>query len=178
MSEMLKRIRSFNLSKKNIVLLVSGFAVLIVLLLGEYVSADSTEHTDVKNTSVYSERYIEETEKELETLLSKINGAGKVKVMVTLESCYENVYAKGYSTKSEQDEINDKNEMTEEYIIVKNGSNNEECLVVKVYEPTVKGVAIVAEGADNVNVKVAITQTVCSLFGISSAKVSVEKMMS
>ena len=48
--------------------------------------------------------------------------------------------------------------------------------MVKVYEPTVKGVAIVAEGADDVNVKTAITETVCALFGISSAKVSVEKM--
>ena len=122
------------------------------------------------------ENLAKEIEKELETLLSKINGAGDVRAMVTLESCYENVYAKGYTTKSEQDELKDKSEMTEEYIIVKNGSSNEECLVVKVYEPTVKGVAIVAEGADDVNVKTAITETVCALFGISSAKVSVEKM--
>lgn len=176
MSEILKRIKSLNFSKKNIVLFVSALAALLILLFGEFMNTDTTERAEVKNTSLYAAQYTEETEKELETLLGKISGAGKVKAMVTLESCYENVYAKGYSSKNEQDEQKDKNEMSEEYIIVKNGSNNEECLVVKVYEPTVKGVAIVAEGADNVTVKAAITQTVCSLFDISSAKVSVEKM--
>ena len=48
--------------------------------------------------------------------------------------------------------------------------------MIKVYEPTVKGVAVVAEGADNINVKTAITDTVCALFDISTAQVSVEKM--
>jgi stage III sporulation protein AG len=62
-------------------------------------------------------------------------------------------------------------------VIVKQGSNNEECLVIKVYEPRVKGVAVIAQGADNINVKQAITDTVCALFDISSASVSVEKMI-
>ena len=68
------------------------------------------------------------------------------------------------------------NELSEEYIIVKKGSNNEECLVVKVYEPTIKGVAVISEGADSIKVKTAITDTVCALFDISTAQVSVEKM--
>jgi stage III sporulation protein AG len=48
--------------------------------------------------------------------------------------------------------------------------------VVKVYEPTVKGVAVIAEGADSITVKTAITEMVCALFNISTAQVSVEKM--
>lgn len=176
MSEILKHIRKLNFSKKNVIMIFLAVVALIILLFSEFVNTDETGTVDVQNTSVYAAQYTKEIEKELETLLSKINGAGDVRAMVTLESCYENVYAKGYTTKSEQDELKDKSEMTEEYIIVKNGSSNEECLVVKVYEPTVKGVAIVAEGADDVNVKTAITETVCALFGISSAKVSVEKM--
>ena len=60
-------------------------------------------------------------------------------------------------------------------MIVKSGSGTEECLVVKVYEPVVKGVAVVAEGADNAQVKKAITETVCALFDISTNKVSVIK---
>ena len=93
--------------------------------------------------------------------------------MITLESCYENVYAKGYTNKSEESEREESAEMTEEYVIVKQGANNEECLVIKVYEPRVKGVAVIAQGADNINVKQAITDTVCALFDISSASVSV-----
>ena len=48
--------------------------------------------------------------------------------------------------------------------------------MVKVYEPAIKGVAVVAQGADNIKVKNAIIQTVCAVFNISSARVSVEKM--
>lgn len=94
--------------------------------------------------------------------------------MITLENCYENVYAKGYNEKQDSEENSQKYESEEDYIIVKNGSNNEECLVIKVYEPTVKGVAVIAEGAGNAKVKNAITQTVCALFDIDSTKVSVE----
>ena len=108
-------------------------------------------------------------------ILEKIDGAGEVEVMITLESCYENVYAKGYSTQSDVDEAGAQSQITEEYVIVKNGSSTEECLVVKVYEPKIKGVAVVAEGADNAQVKKAITDTVCALFDISSNKVSVIK---
>ena len=96
--------------------------------------------------------------------------------MLTLENCYENVFAKGYNEKKDNKSDSQKIESEEEYIIVKNGSNNEECLVVKVYEPTVKGVAVIAQGAGNTQVKNAITQTVCALFDISTAKVSVEEM--
>ena len=95
--------------------------------------------------------------------------------MVTLDNCFEIVYATSYDTKTQEDDNKTQSENQEEYVIVKKGSNNEECLVVKVYEPQVKGVAVVAEGADSVYVKRAITETVCALFDISSAKVSVEK---
>ena len=176
MSEILKNIRNLNLSKKNAILIVLAVIALMILVFSEFTGTEETADIDAQDTSQYAAQYTKQTEKELEILLGKISGAGEVKAMVTLESCYENVYAKGYSTKNEQDELQVKSETSEEYIIVKNGSNNEDCLVVKVYEPTVKGVAIVAEGADDVNVKAAITETVCALFGISSAKVSVEKM--
>ena len=61
-------------------------------------------------------------------------------------------------------------------MIVKNGSGVEECLVVKVFEPKIKGVAVICQGGDDLAVKKAITETVCALFDISSASVSVTKM--
>lgn len=176
MKEILKRFKSVELSKKNILLIFLAVGVAVVLLFSELFADTDEENVSVDNTAVYASQYTKELEKELESLLSEISGAGKVQVMVTLENCYENVYAKGYTTKTEEGESESHSELTEEYIVVKQGSNNEECLVVKVYEPTVKGVAVVAQGADNIRVKTAITETVCALFNISSAKVSVEKM--
>lgn len=173
MKEFLNRIREKKLPKKNIVMIIGAVVVLAGLTLSEFTSEEPKPNEE---NTLCAEDYIKKTEKNLEKLLSDIEGAGSVKVMLTVDTCYENVYAKSYDTKGEKNETGTQNELSEEYIIVKKGSNNEECLVIKVYEPTVKGVAVIAEGADSIRVKTAITDTVCALFNISTAQVSVEKM--
>lgn len=164
------------LGKKNVVLIISAVVMLLLVLISELVGDTGNTKTQNDDGTVNSQKYIYETEKELETLLENINGAGKVEVMLTLESSFENVFAKSYSTKEDKSGNDEEKELAEEYIIIKKGSSNEECLVVKVYEPAIKGVAVIAQGADNIKVKNAIIQTVCALFNISSARVSVEKM--
>ena len=176
MNDILENLKNLKIGKKNIILVAIAVLIMVLLLVSEFLTSENTENISKENTEIYSSQYIEKTEKELEALLENISGAGEVKVMITLENCYENVFAKGYSEKNDSKTDSQKSESEEEYIIVKNGSNNEECLVVKVYEPTVKGVAVIAQGAGNTHVKNAITQTVCALFDISTAKVSVEKM--
>lgn len=176
MNDLLEKFKNLKLDKKNIILIAVAVFIMILLLFSELFTDDTSENVSKEDTEIYSSQYIEKTEKELKTLLEDISGAGEVEVMITLENCYENVYAKGYNEKTENKSDSEKSESQEEYIIVKNGSSNEECLVVKVYEPTVKGVAVIAQGAGNTQVKNAITQTVCALFDISSARVSVEKM--
>lgn len=176
MNDILENLKNLKIGKKNIILVAIAVLIMVLLLVSEFLTPENTENISKENTEIYSSQYIEKTEKELEALLENISGAGEVKVMITLENCYENVFAKGYSEKNDSKTDSQKSESEEEYIIIKNGSNNEECLVVKVYEPTVKGVAVIAQGAGNTQVKNAITQTVCALFDISTAKVSVEKM--
>ena len=174
MNEFVKKIKDVKLDKKNKIILLIGALALVFLLLSE-IGGEAEEVSVTRDSASYSAEYTKKIERQLEDILSGINGAGRVQVMVTLDTCYENVYAKGYSAKTEENDVETQNETEEEYIIIKKGSNNEECLVVKVYEPQIKGVAVVAEGADNIQVKKAITETVCALFDISSAKVSVEK---
>ncbi len=178
MNDLLNYLKNLKIGKKNIALVAIAVLIMLLLLISEFLTPDSTENISKENTEIYSSQYIEKTEKELEALLENISGAGEVKVMITLENCYENVYAKGYREKNDNKTDSQKSESEEEYIIIKNGSSNEECLVVKVYEPTVKGVAVIAQGAGNTQIKNAITQTVCALFDISTAKVSVEEMAS
>ena len=176
MNDILENLKNLKIGKKNIILVAIAVLIMVLLLVNEFLTPENTENISKENTEIYSSQYIEKTEKELEALLENISGAGEVKVMITLENCYENVFAKGYSEKNDSKTDSQKSESEEEYIIIKNGSNNEECLVVKVLQPTVKGVAVIAQGAGNTQVKNAITQTVCALFDISTAKVSVEKM--
>lgn len=176
MNDLFEKLKNLKIGKKNIILIAVAVLIIFLLLMNEFLTADNTETVSKENTEIYSSQYIEKTEKELEALLENISGAGEVKVMITLENSYENVFAKGYTEKNDNKTDSQKSESEEEYIIIKDGSNTEKCLVVKVYEPTVKGVAVIAQGAGNTQVKTAITETVCALFDISTAKVSVEKM--
>ena len=174
MIKLVSRFKELPDRKRNIILCIIGAIALLIIVVSELFTGDDIPSPQ-ENRSEYAEDYIERTEKELCSILEDIDGAGRVEVMITLESCYENVYAKGHSTQKDVDDSGEQSQLTEEYVIVKNGSGTEECLVVKVYEPVVKGVAVVAEGADNAQVKKAITETVCALFDISSNKVSVIK---
>lgn len=176
MNDLLENLKKLKIGKKNIVLIFVAVFIMLLLLLSEIFFEGDKEIVAKENEEVYSSQYIEKTEKELESILENIKGAGQVKVMITLENCYENVFAKGYSEKTDNKTDSQKSESEEEYIIIKNGSNNEECLVIKVLQPSIKGVAVIAQGAGDIQVKNAITQTVCALFDISTAKVSVEKM--
>ena len=174
MVKLINRFKELPDKKRNIILCIIGAVALILIVISELFTGEEIASPQ-ENRSQYAADYIEKTEKELCSILEEIDGAGKVEVMITLESCYENVYAKGYSSQSDEDELGAQSQLSEEYVIVKSGSGTEECLVVKVYEPVVKGVAVVAEGADNAQVKKAITETVCALFDISTNKVSVIK---
>ena len=114
MTEILQKIPRVKLSKKNMVLIVLVICALVLLLWGEFISPDETDSLTTDNTVLYSAQYTKELEKKLESLLSKVSGAGNVEVLLTLESCYENVYAKGYNTKSETDEQSQETEEIEE----------------------------------------------------------------
>lgn len=176
MNEILKQINNFKINKKSIALIALGVVAIFLLMVGEPAGESSQDTISVTDTSAYSAEYIEKTEKTLEKILERIDGAGDVRVMLTLESCYENIYAKAYETEKDFSEKESAENIKEEYVIVKKGTGNEECIVIKVYEPVVKGVAVVCEGGDNTYVKKAITETLCALFDISTAKVSVTKM--
>lgn len=173
MNDFKERMKSLSANKKRVLLTAVVIASLVVLF---FIETSEISKTTASNDSITptADEYIESTEKELKTILSQVEGAGEVHVMITLESCYENVFAKDYDNKTQSQKDSSDSNVTEELVVVKN-SEGENGVVVKVYEPVVKGVAVVCEGADNIKVKSAITETVCALFDISSTKVSVIK---
>lgn len=169
------RVPFFGLLKNKRSIALIFVAVLAVLLLLS--SAESGEKSGAKSeTGVSAQEYTKDLEKRLEKLLSGIEGAGEVEVMISLESCYENVYLAENSEEEKTDGDSSLLQKEEAYVKLKKGTGYEECVVVKVYEPKVKGVAVTAEGAGSAAVKKALTDTVCAVFSISSTRVSVEKL--
>lgn len=164
--ELLKSASKYKLQLAAVAAAVCLLAASCFLPSGKTKKAES-------GTDFSARDYINSLEKELEALLATLDGAGKVRVMITLENASENRYATQLNEKSS---VNSGGERTEEYVVIKKGASNEECVVISVSEPRVRGVAVTASGADDANVKKAITETVCAVFDISSADVSVEKM--
>lgn len=160
-------------NKKNIMVILCATLALLLLAVSEI--ADNEESAGNMNNYVSSEAYIKEQEKKLCELLEKIDGVGDVEVMITLESCYENVYLKDKNLKTETGNGDFKEETDETYIMAKTSSNTQEGVIIKVYEPVVKGVAVVATGGENEKVKMAIIETVSAVFNIDSTNISVEK---
>lgn len=165
------------ISKK---MLLSAFLLLagIIALTVSEISAESkaaSAQTTVISTSGTGE-YAADLEMRLTSIISSIYGAGKTKVMVTLESGSEEIYLHDYNY-GENADPSGKNsfERKDEYVIV-DSDGGEKGIVVRVAEPRVRGVAVVCEGGNSEVVREQIISAVTALLDISSAKVSVAKM--
>ena len=176
MVEIKEIFKNLSNNKKNIVLIICAVLALVLLVLsGVSEEKETGEQLDVK-LNISSVEYIKEQEEKLKELIEKIDGAGETEVMITLESCYENVYLKDSNLKTESTSGVFKEEQEENFVMAKTGSNTQDGVIIKVYEPVVKGVAVVAAGGDDEKVKMAIIETVSAIFNINSANISVEKM--
>lgn len=157
--------------KESVFLLVA-----LVLLVFSFFVGGTDKNTDKKSSDTNLADYESTLEKRLEKLLGEIDGVGTVEVMLTLENGERNVYATESGEKQKSGENSADTERSQEYVKLKRGASNEECVILSKYEPRVRGVAVVASGAGDTRVKIALTETVCAVFNIPSTSVSVVKM--
>lgn len=112
--------------------------------------------------------YEQAYESQLRDLLRKIVGVGEVEVMVTIESTEETVVEK--NEKDTQQITNEKDnqgatrtisEVTRSgEVVLYQVSGNQSPIVVKTIKPKIRGVVVVANGAENVTVKKLISEAV------------------
>lgn len=118
---------------------------------------------------------VTDVQQEMEEILGKIAGVGQVQVMLTVETDGERQLAQdvelSYSGSLESPE---RYERTSE-IIMKDGTNGDEPMIVQTQYPTYRGALIVCQGGDRADVKLAVTAAVTSLTGLTSDRISVEK---
>lgn len=142
---------------------------------------DGTTSTSADKVSGDYETAVQDKLKET---LGKIDGVGKVDVMVSFESGEEQVPAVN---------INDSNSTTEEKdtqggtrnttqknngssVVITNEGDKSAPLIVKTYKPKVSGVCVVAEGAEDKVTELRISKAVINLFNITENKVNVYPM--
>ena len=129
------------------------------------------------------EEYCSHLEKRLEELLSKMEGVGQTKVMVTLKSTKENVVLKEaaheQSDRKEQKEVASANYEENSYknnevvVYEKDAKGNMVPFVVKENMPQIEGIAVVAKGGEIPGNVLKITNTLLALFNIEAHKISV-----
>ncbi|MBE5905248.1 MAG: stage III sporulation protein AG [Lachnospiraceae bacterium] len=154
-------------SMKKETLLLVFLAGILLLIVGAPTSDTSEKEKEDAATDVTTlSEYEAEMEEKLRALLSEIEGAGEVKVMVTVEDTGESVMGKD-SRLSEKE--------SEESAVYQEQGQERKPFVVASKTPRVQGVVVVCEGAGNPVVKQRISEAVQALFQIASHKISIVK---
>jgi stage III sporulation protein AG len=105
---------------------------------------------------------------ELKEILQKIVGVGDVEVLVTIESTEEVTVDKNYKDSQSMTTERDTNGATRNIsevsrsgeVVVYQVSGNQQPLMLKMIKPKIRGVIVVAKGAENLTVKKMITEAV------------------
>ena len=166
--------------------LILGILGIVLLLLSEFWPTGDKEQTQESQTyqEITTNEYVQVLEERLYDLVSNIQGAGKTKIMVTLDGSGETVYATEGKTNSNvvQADTGDTQKLSESseesYILVEGKDGTKQALVSKQLDPPVKGVVIVCEGAQDPVVQDRILQAVTTALGISSSKVCITQIRS
>lgn len=197
---MFKKITGFFVKKKgntekrklstieNLILIV--IIGVIIILAGSYLAnSNDTEDTMNEASSVSSldkrtvqtgysiegQDVVADIEQRLSELLSKVEGAGQVSVMVYADTGSEQVPAYNDVQDTRNDERADGKslEISETRQLALAGTD--EPVILKVIIPQIKGVVVVAEGADDILIKSQLNNAVCTLLGIPEHRVQILK---
>ena len=111
-------------------------------------------------------------QQQLESILSQIQGAGQVRVMLSVMQGEETIYQTD-NTYSESENNIDSREQT---ILITDSQRNETGLVLQTNPPIYQGAIILASGADHPSVKLAIVEAVSDITGLGADKITVLKL--
>ncbi|HHX78054.1 MAG TPA: hypothetical protein GX697_06900 [Firmicutes bacterium] len=123
-----------------------------------------------------------DVERELELILSKVKDVGSVSVMLTYKDSTEYKYAetteKTQKTTVETDQQGGSREITEsqessQIVLARGSQGGEEAVLLQEIKPNIKGVIIVAQGAQNPRIKEEIIRAAQSVLGIGAHRITV-----
>lgn len=179
--------------KEQLVVLLLFGVLLVVIALptttgtmgADKKDADISGTQGAAGTDTATLTYEEQLEKRLSAILSQVAGAGRVEVMLTLESRGERIVEKDTpeSRKSVEEtdssggsRTTDEQDWGEETVYYEDGSGGKSPYVVKELEPNIEGVLVLAEGGDSAVVKQELLEAVQALFPIEAHKVKIMKL--
>lgn len=117
------------------------------------------------------EDWLEQIQEELTDTLSRVEGAGRLTLMLSVERGMQSSLAADMET-----QLQEKGEsLHRETIVISEGSGQEAVVITGSAYPVFRGAVVVCEGGDKPSVQLALTRAIAALTGLSSDKISVIK---
>lgn len=168
--------KDFNLKKfGNLKALILIFVLLVVaVILYNYSGAKTTSNKEPSSEIGYTTSldYINQIEDKLITIIGGIKGAGKVNVMISIDSSPELLVAENIEEKTVTTSSGTTTTKVTEPIIVKNNGEDSP-LILKETLPSINGVIVVSSGANDTKVRLDIINAVSMALGINLNKIEV-----
>lgn len=153
------------MEKYKYVIFVLMIGLVLMLLPGK-------SNTDNMRVASSEQETVIPLNEQIAALLSKVEGAGKVEVMLSIETGEEILY--------QSDEDINTGEQTaasrKETVIITDSERNEIGLIRQTNPPNYLGAIIICQGADSPRVQLALCDAVSKITGLSSDRISILKM--
>ena len=114
-----------------------------------------------------------ETEQRMETVLGQMEGVGRLRVMLTLAAGPQLQLASDTDVSAENGTGITRSR--QEPLTLSRGSGAQEVVVVNQLYPVYQGAVVVCQGAGSSTVRLAVTEAVSALTGLSADRISVVK---
>lgn len=125
----------------------------------------STDSTDARAEEMSLQEYKEMMEAELEEFLSGMSGVGEVKALICMKASRE------YNV--EKDALVNGESQNEETVYTVNESGQEVPFITRYICPQIEGVAVIAQGAADEEVRLRLVRLIMTLYGLEANKVEV-----
>lgn len=159
-------------SKMSKVVVICGVTGLLLIALSSVCdNKGSKDKSESENYSISACEYCAETEKRLEKFLNSIDGAGKVKVYLTVNTDERYIYA----TENRISVSDDRREEEKSYVMTGNGGERK-ALVETVEIPNISGAVIACDGYDSAVVQERIYKAVSAALNLETGKIYVTKL--
>ncbi len=172
----IQRLKAYFKSEKRVrILACLGALGILLICLSEFLPKSQKTEPQQTAASQSDTDFCRQTEEKLAETIAEMQGAGRVKVMMTLESSDERIYATDEKSDTKTGGSTTQRSYDAQYVLI-DGASGDEGMLLKTNAPQVKGVMIVCDGGDDPTVVNQITNAVCATLGIGANRVSVLKM--
>jgi len=176
-------------------LVIAAVGVILLILVSDFnmsqrvpadVINDMAKETNRLSAEATSMRDYEQLYEEgLQKILEKVAGVGQVSVMVNIDSTEEVVLGTNTRLNQRNTDENDRQggtrkvtELTDDkqIVVLRGNSGGEQPLIVKRLKPNIRGVIVVAEGANNIRTQAMLVDAVQRALHVSANKISILPM--